>query len=113
MSFAWRQINHEAIKEWCSMYCRSCLGALYDFVETQMERNITKLHLRCIFIMDDSGEHLPEWFNSAKDVDSENLLLTISRTTLQRNKMLRMTKKNLVKMCRGMCPKKVLETWNP
>ena len=54
-------------------------------------------------ITHDCDELIPEWLNSFKGViDSVDLPLNISHETLQRNKILRVIKKNHVMKCLGM-----------
>ena len=70
--------------------------ALFDLCETEKKRNHIKLYVRHVFIMNVCEEFIPEWVNFAKGlVDSEDLPLNISRNI----RILRVIKKNLVKVC--------------
>jgi len=57
-------------------------------------------------VFHDCDEFIPGWLNFVEDiVDSEDLSLGISRGTLQRNKILHVIKKTLVKVCLVMLSK--------
>ena len=71
---------------------------LFDLFETEKWININ-LYVQWVFIMVYRCKVMLVWLNFVKVIDCDGLLFNMFRETFQQNKILRVSSKNLVKMC--------------
>ena len=77
--------------------------AQFELFEGKERSNTIKLHVRRVFTIDDCDELKQTWLNFINGVvNSNDMLLSISRATLPQSKILRAIKKNVGKKCLEM-----------
>lgn len=77
-----------------------------DLFQSEKKTSDISLYVKRVFITDDCTELLPNYMNFVKGVvDSDDLPLTVSREVLQKNRMMSIIKKNLVKQVLKMITK--------
>ena len=77
--------------------------APFNFFESKEPCNNIIQYVRRMFTLTECEELMPEWLDCVQGViDSEDLPITISRETLQQNKLLRVIKKALINKCSEM-----------
>lgn len=95
---AWTHVAGEGTVEYKAILYlpRRMPPDLYD----STKKHSIKLYVKRVFVMDEMDELVPEWLKFMRGlVDSEDLPLNISREVLQKNRVVHLIQKNLVKKC--------------